>query len=86
MSMIKSQNLKSVDFTKAQKSRYLKSKTLFFLQIKKFINYASKATLWQKQFVGEVTFNVSIENFQTIYRTDFYTQLSHKKRAYFERY
>ena len=40
----------------------------------------------KNSFVGEVTFNVSIENFQTIYRTDFYTQLSHKRRAYFERY
>ena len=40
----------------------------------------------KNSFVGEETFNVSIENFQTIYRTDFYTQLSHKRRAYFERY
>ena len=30
-----SQILKSVDFTKAQKSRYLENKILFFLQIKK---------------------------------------------------
>ena len=29
----------------------------FFLQIKKFINYTSRATLWQKNsFVAEVTF------------------------------
>ena len=40
----------------------------------------------KNSFVAEVTFKVSIENFQTIYRTDFYTQLSHKRRAYFERY
>ena len=38
----------SVDFTKTQKSRYFKNETLFFLQIKKFINYPSRATLWQK--------------------------------------
>ena len=38
------------------KSRYLENKT-FFLQIKKFINYTSRATLWQKNsFVEEVTF------------------------------
>ena len=42
-----SQILKSVDFTKTQKSRYLENKT-FFLQIKKFINYTSRATLRQK--------------------------------------
>ena len=32
-----------------QKSRYLKNKTVFFLQTnKKIINYTSRATLWQK--------------------------------------
>ena len=36
--------LKSVDFTKTQKSRYLENETLFFLQIKK-----SMTTLWQKK-------------------------------------
>ena len=30
------------------KSRYLENKTFFFLQIKKFINCALRATLWQK--------------------------------------
>ena len=35
-------------FTKARKSRYLENKTIFFLQIKKFINYTSRATLLQK--------------------------------------
>ena len=33
--MITSQILKSVDFTKTQKSRYLGNEALFFLQIKK---------------------------------------------------
>ena len=37
--------LKFVDFLKTQKSRYLENET-FFLQIKKFINYISRATLW----------------------------------------
>ena len=47
--MMTSQMLKYGDFTKTQKIRYLEKKT-FFLQIKKFINYMSKATLWQKHF------------------------------------
>ena len=37
--MMTSQILKSAGFTKTQKSWYLKNETLFFLQIKKFINY-----------------------------------------------
>ena len=55
--MMTSQILRPVDFTKAQKSRYLKKETLFFLQIKKFINYTSRATFLQKNsFAAEVTF------------------------------
>ena len=46
--MMTSQILKSVDFTKTQKSRYLENKALFFIQIKKFINCALRATVWQK--------------------------------------
>ena len=38
MPMMTSQILKFVDFTKTQKSRYLKNET-FFLHIKKIINY-----------------------------------------------
>ena len=37
----------SVDLTKTKKSRYLENET-FFLQIKKIINYTSRATLLQK--------------------------------------
>ena len=48
MHMMTSQILKFVHFTKTQKSRYLKNKALFFLQIKQFINCASVATVWQK--------------------------------------
>ena len=40
-----SQILKSMDFMKTQKSRYLENEILLFLQIKKFINYISRATL-----------------------------------------
>ena len=43
-----SQFSKSVDFTKTKKSRDLENRALFLVQIKKFINFASRATLWQK--------------------------------------
>ena len=41
--MMMLQILKSVGFTKTEKSLYLENKT-FFLQIKKIINYTSSAT------------------------------------------
>ena len=43
--MMTSQILRSVDFTKSQKRRYLENETSFSLQLKKFINCTSKATL-----------------------------------------
>ena len=43
-----SQILKSLDFRKTQKSRYLENETLLFLQIQKFLNYTWMATLWEK--------------------------------------
>ena len=46
--MMTLQILKFVDFAKTPKSRYLENKTLFVLQVKKFINYTSRVTLWQK--------------------------------------
>ena len=52
--MMTSQILKSQGFKKTQNSRYLENEKLFFLQIKKFINYASSAALWQR--ISEVTF------------------------------
>ena len=55
--MMTSQILKSVGFTKTQKSRYLENETLFFLKIKKFINDTSSAALSQNSFAAEVTFN-----------------------------
>ena len=45
MPMMTSQILKSVDFRKTKKSRYLENETLFFLQINKFIDYTSWDTL-----------------------------------------
>ena len=63
MPMMTSQILKSLNFTKTQKSRYLKNKTLFFLEIKKIINCTSGVTLWQKKvFVAEVTFNIYLDH------------------------
>ena len=50
--------LKSVDFTKTQKPRYLENETLFFLQIKKFINYITGYFIAKNSFVAEVTFNL----------------------------
>ena len=62
MSVMASQILKSVDFTKTEKSRYLENETSFFLQIKKFINYTARATLLQKNsFVAEATFKLSLD-------------------------
>ena len=59
--MMTSQILKSVDFAKTQKSRYLENETSFFFLKKKFINYTSMATLWQKNsFVAGVTFNMRL--------------------------
>ena len=43
--MMTSQILKSVDFTKIPKSRYLENKALFSPQIKKLDNRASLATV-----------------------------------------
>ena len=56
MPMVTSHILKSVDFTKAQKSRYLERETLVFLQIKKFLYYTSRTTYGKNVFVAEVTF------------------------------
>ena len=50
--MLTSQILQFVDFTKTQKSKYLQNETLFFLQIKQFINDTSRTTLWQKNTFG----------------------------------
>ena len=48
MPMMTSQKSNSVDFTKTQKPRYLEKETLFFLQLKKIINYTPRATLDKK--------------------------------------
>ena len=56
MSVMTSQILRSVDFTKSKKPRYLEIETSFSLHIKKFINCTSKATLWQKILNGKLSF------------------------------
>ena len=43
----KKEILESVDFTKTKESIYLENET-FYLQLKKIINYTSRATLLQK--------------------------------------
>ena len=66
MPMMTSRILISFGFTKTQKQRYLENETFCFLQIKKFINYTSRATLWQKSFVAEVTFNVRYHDWDQV--------------------
>ena len=44
--MMASQILQFVDFTTTEKSKYLENETFFFPQIKKFINYTSRATFY----------------------------------------
>ena len=57
MFMMTSQILKSVDFTKTQKSRYLDNETLFFLQIKNPLIAHQGLLYGRNSFVAEVTFN-----------------------------
>ena len=48
MPMMTSQVLQFADFKTTQKSKYVENEISFFLQIKRIINYTSRATLWQK--------------------------------------
>ena len=45
--MLTPQDLKFVDLRKTQKSKYIESKSLFFLQMKDFIYYTLKTMVWQ---------------------------------------
>ena len=56
--MVTSQILKSVDFTKAQKSRYLEVETFVF-QIKKNSSLIKRYFMTKNFFVAEVTFNTA---------------------------
>ena len=48
--MLTSYILKPVDFIQRQKSRYLDENETFFFQIKKLINYTSRASYCKKLF------------------------------------
>ena len=67
--MMPSQILKSVEFTKKQKSRYLQDEILLCLQIENSL--IAHQGLWRikliakNSFVAEVTFNVFINCFST---------------------
>ena len=62
--MVMSQILKSLDFTKTQKSRYIKNKTLFFIKIKKICLIQIKGYFMTKNsFAVDVTFNVLVKSF-----------------------
>ena len=50
MSMMRSQIFKSVEFTKSQKSRYLKNETLLFLQIQNSLIMHQGLLYGKKQF------------------------------------
>ena len=55
--MMTSQILRSMDFTKTQKSRYIENETLFFLHIKKIHQSNIEGSFIAKNsFVAEVTF------------------------------
>ena len=70
MPLMMSQILKFIYFTKTEKYRYLENKTSF-LQIKKFIDYTSMATLSQKNnFVAEVTFSHAIKFYKVHHFAD----------------
>ena len=60
MSMMTSQILQFVDFTKTQKSKYLQNKTVFF-QIKKSLITHQRILYGKNTFVVEVTFKQQME-------------------------
>ena len=72
--MMTSQILKSVDFTKRQKSRYLQNESLFFLQIKKLINYEGSFVA-KNNFAAEVTFSVLPGPYYSIKLEKYHMQL-----------
>ena len=58
--MMTSQILKSLDFTKKQKSRYLENETLFSLQIKNSLITHQVLLYGKSSFAAEVTFKYNI--------------------------
>ena len=64
MLMMTSQILKSVDFTKTQISQYLKNEALFFLQVKKFINYTSGLLYDKEKFCSRGNLSSLVFNYK----------------------
>ena len=60
--MMTSKILKSLNFTKTPKSRYIENETLFFLQIKKLITHQRLPSL-VNSLVAEVTCNSTIGDY-----------------------
>ena len=60
--MMTSKILKLVDFTKTQKSRYLESKALFFLRIKKSL-IAHQGLLYGKKYFCRTAMNAKVSMF-----------------------
>ena len=60
--MMTSQILKSVDFTKTQKSTYLEKEKLFLLQIKKSLITYQGLLYCKNSFVAEANFNKKYRN------------------------
>ena len=54
------QILKSADFKKKKKCRYLENDTLFFLRIKKIINCTSRVTIWHKIILTHFIFSTFV--------------------------
>ena len=65
MSMVTSQILRSVDFTKSHKPRYVENKTSFSLQIKNLLITHERLFLAKNRFVAEVTFKFNVFQFLT---------------------
>ena len=68
MPMMKSQILKSGDFLETKKSRYFENETLFFLQVKKVINYTTRAGYFiaGNGFIVEITFKKVLVHYKKI--------------------
>ena len=81
--MMTSQNLKFVDFTNTQKSRYLENETLFFLQIKTFIKYTLRATLCQKTFLRQFLRPIGV--FTSLGVANFWVTLCDRAQIFLER-
>ena len=74
-----SQILKSAGFTKTQKSRYLENEALFFLQIKKIINYKSSAACFMAENVFFVSLAKTFINILVVKQSTYNAKISGNK-------